>query len=222
MPLQPSVLFPVLRVFRAGDSMEGQDLAWATIAAVFAGPIAAVIMTRLIDWKRARDQRRLDVFRTLMRTRRTPTYPEHVGALNLVEIEFYGVPSVIDPFKALLKHFGTEHTRHPNEQTDGVEDADERRIRDERFDTRIVNERSRLLAVLLHAMARKLKFNKIQQMEIFEGGYTPQAWANIELEQSVIRRYLVDLYLGNRVVPVGIVDLSRNQEDSRGNRGNSA
>lgn len=32
-----------------------------------------------------------------MRTRRTPIWPDHVGALNLVEIEFHDCPKVITP-----------------------------------------------------------------------------------------------------------------------------
>ena len=74
-----------------GIKMEGDNsLALATIAAVFLGPIAAVLITRLIDNYRLRSDRRIDVFRTLMRTRKMKLTPEHVGALNVVEIEFHG------------------------------------------------------------------------------------------------------------------------------------
>ena len=52
---------------------------------------SAVFVTRQIDQKRDERVRRMDVFRTLMRTRRIPICADHVGALNLVEIEFANV-----------------------------------------------------------------------------------------------------------------------------------
>ena len=51
----------------------------------------------------------MEIFRMLMRTRRTRLYPEHVGALNLVEIEFAHDRPVIDAWRELFKHLGSEH-----------------------------------------------------------------------------------------------------------------
>ena len=45
-------------------------IAAATIVAVLVGPILAVLITRIIDDQRASKARRMDIFRTLMRTRR--------------------------------------------------------------------------------------------------------------------------------------------------------
>ena len=64
--------------------------------------------------------------------------------------------------------------------------------RDRRYYVRLAEERQRLLAKLLHAMAKALDF-KVEQLEIFEGGYTPQGWADIEVEQNVIRRFAAQL-----------------------------
>jgi uncharacterized protein DUF6680 len=70
-------------------------LGLAIVIATFAGPIGAVIVTRLIDRKRAQRDRQLDVFRALMRTRKGALQPDHVNALNLVEIEFHKVSTVL-------------------------------------------------------------------------------------------------------------------------------
>jgi hypothetical protein len=76
----------------------------ATIVAVLAGPILAVWVTRRIDESRLKQTRRMEVFRTLMRTRRMRLNPDHVGALNLVEIEFHGEVPVIEAWKSYWDH----------------------------------------------------------------------------------------------------------------------
>ena len=53
--------------------------------------------------------------------------------------------------------------------------SEESRQRDNLFNKRLFDERQRLLAKVLHSMAKTLNF-KIEQLEIFEGGYTPQGW----------------------------------------------
>lgn len=176
-----------------------------TLIAILVGPVLAILVSRWLDNAREERARKMDIFRTLMRTRRTPVYPEHVGALNLIEIEFAKDEQVMTAWKALLQHFGTNHPRSDNETVNDQMSPEECQQRENNFHDRLYNERQRLLAKLLHAIAKQLGF-RVEQLEIFEGGYTPQGWQNIELEQSVIRRFFVDLYLGRRVVPVGVVD----------------
>src|ERR1700712_4613828 len=176
-----------------------------TIVALVAGPVMSVFITRYLDDTRAYKSRRMDVFRTLMRTRRTVLSPEHIGALNLGEIEFAKDPSVLTAHKALFTHFGTAHGRRENEKIEGLSDKSEIDRRSELFGTRLSQERQSALAKLLHAMAGALGF-KIEQLEIFEGGYTPQFWVNVENEQEIIRKFVVDLAHANKVLPIGVVD----------------
>jgi len=61
----------------------------AVVIATLAGPVLAVIVTRIVDDGRLRRTRQMEVFRTLMASRRTPLSIDRVKALNLVEIEFY-------------------------------------------------------------------------------------------------------------------------------------
>jgi hypothetical protein len=55
---------------------------WAIFVATFAGPVAAVIVTRWIDSQRDEYQRRLGIFRTLMATRAIGLSPDRVAALG--------------------------------------------------------------------------------------------------------------------------------------------
>ncbi|MBL28137.1 MAG: hypothetical protein CMM50_11390 [Rhodospirillaceae bacterium] len=157
----------------------------AIIIATFGGPIAAVLVTRWIDGIGLKRERRMQVFRDLMRTRRLRLSPDHVGALNLVEIEFHGEAETIGAWKEYL---GSLNKIVPEN------------ITNEELDT-LFREQDRLLTKLLHAMSCSLKF-KIEQLDIFDGGYTPKGWNDIENQQQAMRLLLIDLLKGNRAIPI--------------------
>ena len=175
-----------------------------SLLALVVGPIAAVLITRHLETRRDFHGRRMDLFRTLMRTRRVPMSEDHVGALNLIEIEFAYEPDVLAAWKLLYQHFATEHIRRPDEQRMPHAALEENRQRDTLFDKRLFDERQRLLAKVLHSMARTLNFN-IEQLEIFEGGYTPQGWQDEFLEQRMARSFILDLYRGRAALPVAVL-----------------
>jgi predicted metalloendopeptidase len=70
------------------DGMNEKD--WITIAAIIIGPILAVQAQKILEALRYKKQRRLTLFHTLMSTRATRLSNEHVAALNMIDIEFYG------------------------------------------------------------------------------------------------------------------------------------
>lgn len=181
---------------------------WVVVVAIVLGPVLAILVSRHLDNRREKHARQMDIFRTLMRTRRTPVYPDHVGALNLIEIEFADNAKVVSEWKDLFKHLGNNHTRSEAEAVSSDMPPDEAGRRNEAFDKRLFDERQKLLAKVLHAIAQDLGF-KVEQLEIFEGGYTPQGWVDIDLQQRIIRQFIVDLCFGHRVVPVGVVDYTQ-------------
>src|SRR5689334_2498204 len=63
---------------------------WITVAAIVIGPILAVQAQRLLEALRDRKNRRSWVFHTLMATRAARVSHQHVQALNMIDIEFYG------------------------------------------------------------------------------------------------------------------------------------
>ena len=79
----------------------------AVVIATFAGPVLAVWVTRHIDNMRRVKERRLDIFRSLMATRRAPLAPDKVRALNLIEIDFYGIQPVSDAHREVMRHINT-------------------------------------------------------------------------------------------------------------------
>src|SRR5581483_4803254 len=106
----------------------------------------------------------------------------------------------------------TAHTRRDDEQILPGMPEQEQGERNRRFTQRLADERQRLLVRLLHAMATALKF-PVQQLEIFEGGYTPQGWNDEQLEQALIRRLFVELYLGSKRLPLAVYDYTRVQPE---------
>lgn len=174
-----------------------------TILALIAGPILAVLVTRIIDRYRMKRDRRLDVFRTLMCTRRTPVSPDHVRALNLVEIEFQSVPPVLDAWEQLFRRFTDRGSRHRDEEIhDGLSD-DEKLARNDRYNQRNRQEEDQLLAKLLHAMAKELGY-KIEQIDILSRGYYPQGLTDIDVQQSAIRYLFAQMFARKRGLPIEI------------------
>jgi hypothetical protein len=158
---------------------------WAIVAATGLGPLLAVAVTFWREGRSSLRTRRLWVFRTLMATRRVGISQEHVNALNLVEVDFYGCEKVQEHWKVYKDHlFST-----------GPEDD-------------VWNERKeRLLANLLFEMAAALRF-KIPAMDIFKGGYAPKGWLHRDNRQFEAMEYIYDLSKGTRIVPIWVRGVS--------------
>lgn len=61
---------------------------WLTLAGVFAGPLSAVLITLWIERRRRQNDARMQVLRMIMTTRRLPSDPAYLMAINMVELEF--------------------------------------------------------------------------------------------------------------------------------------
>ncbi len=153
----------------------------AIVAATGLGPILAVLITFWRDNRSSLKTRRLWVFRTLMATRRVGISADHVNALNLVEVDFYGCAVVQRQWQVYKDFLFTE-----------APENDAWRERKER-----------LLANLLFEMASALHF-KIPAMEIFKGGYAPKGWAHRESRQHEAQEFVYELSKGTKIVPIWV------------------
>jgi len=152
---------------------------WLNFLVILAGPLLAVWFTRVNDDKRADKARKMDIFRTLMRTRKIPVHIDHVGALNLIEVEFINNKKVITAWKTYLANL--------SENLPSIEQKAE-------YDAAI-RKRDSLLTKLLSEIAQALKI-KVEQLDILEGNYIPQGWLNDDWEQRLARRHLIDVLAG--------------------------
>lgn len=160
-------------------------IGFATIIAVMVGPVLAVWITRIIDERRASKQRKFDIFRTLMRTRKLPIHVDHVGALNLVEVEFVNNGNVINAWKKYLANLS--ETLPPVEEKDRFDDA--------------CKKRDSLLTKLISEIAKVLKI-RIEQIDILEGNYIPQGWHDDDWEQRLVRRGLINVLSGKTPIMI--------------------
>jgi hypothetical protein len=158
------------------------------ILAVLIGPIVAVQLTRYLDNNKEVRERKLQVFKTLMATRAYTISWDHVVALNRIDLEFdknnKKEKAVIEAWKEYLDLLGNKEIS-----------AEQWAIK--RLD---------LLVELLHKMAQVLDYD-FDKTHIKNSSYSPVAHGAIEEENRALRKGLIELLDGKRVVPMSITNL---------------
>jgi hypothetical protein len=154
----------------------------AIILATLLGPILAIQAQKYLERGRELKRRRVDLFRTLMATRATPTSPIHVEALNTVPIDFYGSSSklklISSKWKLYRNHLNKDYS------SPGWNE-----------------EKVRLFVDLLHEMAAYLGY-EFNAVEIENEAYIPLAHSTMEADQEAIRKGLAQLLSGGFTIPI--------------------
>src|ERR1700693_6350021 len=153
---------------------------WAIVAATGLGPIFAVAITLWRETVRTKYNQRLHVFWTLMVTRRIGISPEHVNAINLVEVDFYKCEKVEAEWKKYKAHLNPTGRAEDNAWRE---------------------EKEKLLAQLLFEIAVVWRF-KIPALEIFKGGYAPGGWAYRDARALGALEFVYELSEGKKAVPI--------------------
>ena len=73
---------------------------------------------------------------------------------------------------------------------------------------------SNLLVDLLKEMGICLGYD-FDKVHLLKGAYSPQGHANIEMEQNLIRGFIVELFMRNKSLPVDIVSASDQKEENK-------
>jgi len=175
------------------EAMENRD--WIMVAAIIAGPILAVQVQKIIESLQRKRDRRLKIFFTLMSTRATRLAPDHVSALNMIDIEFYGrrilgvrlqtssEKKVTNSWKTYNDHLGTEYAP-------------------ERFDA--WNERVfELFTSMLYAMSQALGYD-FDEVQLKRDCYRPKGHNEIEDQQYAIRNGMVEILTGKKSLPMAV------------------
>lgn len=160
-----------------------------TIFAILAGPIIALQLQQYLDRHRDSRQRKLWIFRAIMANRATILNPTYVQALNLIDIDFDSDSKmdkeVRTAWKVLLDHLGTM----PVHNEAAIAAANERAI-----DLRVA---------LMKKMAEALDYD-FDEVQIKKGSYLPTGHSDLENEQNLLRRRLLEVLNGQRRIPVGV------------------
>jgi len=164
------------------------------VLATAISPLIAVQVTRYLDDKNEERGRKLQIFKSLMATRAYTLSPTHVEALNRIDLEFSSKrkleKAVLDVWQQYLDHLGNKAMQ--------IDAWAERRVD--------------LLVELLYAMGHALgyDFNKTQ---IKNGTYAPIAHGRIEEEQEKVRRYVIEVMEGKRVLPMCVTNFPTQKSD---------
>jgi hypothetical protein len=167
---------------------------WMIIVAVILGPILAIQVQKVIEkWKEKRDRQNV-IFKTLMTTRGTPVSPLHVEALNTIDLEFdtnkTKEKAVVDSWKIYRDHL--------NDAPQGYQDPNYK-IQMNAWTLKSTEH----LTDLLFSMAQSLNYD-FDKVLLKKGAYTPQGFADLERDQWLLRRGIIDLLIGDRSLPIQI------------------
>jgi hypothetical protein len=158
----------------------------AIVIATVMGPILAVQAQKYLE--RHRDQKRAKdtIFRVLMATRASRLTPDHVQALNGIELAFYGGGEKEKRVREAWRAYH-HHLNDKSYQPDRMGDWEVRQID--------------LLIDLLHEMAVCLGYD-FDKTHLKNSWYSPVAHGTIEQEWNVIRGGMAEILTGKRSFPV--------------------
>ena len=178
-----------------------------SVVGLFIGPIAsAAIAVMLTDRSHKRDvvtARKLDIFRTLMRTRRAQLDPAFVGALNLVEVDFDDSEDVKGRFRDLLNSYSMTLPKMNAEEILSSDTDEMKANKNSAYSQRTYEDRQEKVIRLINSMALNLGY-KIDQLDVLKRSYLPQKFTDVEQEQEIMRRFVMDLARGTAKLPIAV------------------
>lgn len=170
---------------------------WVLILATVAAPVLAVQAQKFIERITERRRSKLQVFYTLMATRGARVSPEHVQALNMIDIFFNNSKKE----KQVLEEWHKYHSIL-NEQIDS---------KSESALGLWVSRKDEQFIKLLYSLSKALGFN-FEETLLKKGGYTPVAHGDAETAQLTIRDNLAKILSGQQAIPMAVTSFPVSDE----------
>lgn len=171
-----------------------------SMVATLLSPFFAVQATMWLNESKEKRERKRALFHTLMLTRGHGTLtPEHVKALNSIDIEFHGdrkAKEIVSAWRAYQNHLYERRERSDAEAAVWRSTSGDR------------------LCSLLVAMAKYFKYRDFDEALIRKTNYIPQYYEDLEVEGMEIRKLLLEILRGNRAVPIVPILLSPTTEQA--------
>lgn len=186
---------PAEQVIRAGE--------WLTVLAAIIGPILAVQAQKWIEISRVKRARKDEIFRVLMATRAARLSPEHVQALNMINIAFYGTR-----FLGFRWQSAAEKTvcRSWRDYFDSL-DIDNSKFTEDQ-NSRLFDTRLNKFIVLLSDIAAAQNYD-FDAVELRRHMYSPNAHGKIEAEHDAIRSGLARIVSGERPLSMEVISFPK-------------
>jgi hypothetical protein len=86
---------------------------WISIIAIITGPTSALLIGKYLEERRARKNRKIQIFQSLMANRASRLSAPWVQALNGIETEFYGQTNVIEAWRVVIDHLYSDDANDP-------------------------------------------------------------------------------------------------------------
>ncbi len=197
----------------AGETIETVNYAitisdWVMIGAVLLAPVIAVQVEKFLERKRESRGSKLWVFKTLMATRGKMLDPNHVQALNMIDLEFVGkkYKAVSSAWKALLDHL----VNTPTPPSFGDQNYNDLKTA---YDTNFALWSTKIedyQAALLYEMSKSLGFD-FDETHIKKAIYSPKGHGDLENEQNLLLKGVLAVLGGNIAVPMEIRNWPTNE-----------
>jgi hypothetical protein len=175
---------------------------WLIIAATLLSPLIAVQAQQWIERARHRKAAQHSIFYALMSTRATRLAPEHVQALNRIDLEFgkrgwrqtQQAKVVVNKWRVYADHLHNLADNPTRPQLDAwVQRGDD------------------LFIELLAALAKELGYS-FDDVQLRRGIYHPRGHTDAEIRQDVIQRAFADILIGKRSFPMEVTGFPASQE----------
>lgn len=191
------------------DSFNMETRDWVTTVAVVAGPILAVQAQKMIEALRERRYRRLRIFKTLMATRAERLSRDHVQALNMIDIEFYGRRIFGTQFQSLREKTVTNSWKNYNQHLNEKSNYESLDL--------WVKKGDELFTKVLYEMSKALGYD-YDEVQLKRDCYRPEAHFTIENTQIEVLAGLADVLNGNRSLPMAVTSFPTMQDSPVGAR----
>lgn len=170
---------------------------WITVGAVILGPILAVQAQKLLESLREKRNRRLALFKTLMSTRAERLSRDHVQALNMIDIEFYG-----------RRMFGTRYqTGREKRVTNAWKNYNDHLNQRGQYESveMWVRDGNTLFTKILYEMSIALRYD-YDEVQLKRDCYRPEAHVNIENAQLDVLTGLARVLRYEGSIPMTVIN----------------
>lgn len=190
------------------SGMENKDIIMTT--AVIIGPILAVQIQKILEQFREKKQNRLYIFRTLMSTRAQRLSREHVQALNMIDIEFYGrkIPLVRTKYQTKNEQAVTHAWKSYNNHLGKLNEFPDINIWNSKIED--------LFTELLYAISQAMNYD-FDKVELQRDCYRPMAHNDLETKQKNILNGMEKIFSGESSLPMYITNLPINNASDNPN-----
>lgn len=178
---------------------------WLTIFAALLGPVLAVQAQKMVETLRSHRERKLQVFTQLMATRAARLSGEHVQALNMIDLVFYGRFFLGIRFRSQKENAIIEAWREYHDNLKVGSDFTEAQMQAH------FAQRDELFTNLLYAIAQDVNF-KFDRVQLKRGAYSPVGHEEVEHEQNELRKAILKTFSGENALNMNLLQMPSNPE----------